>query len=326
MQKIQLSLAALLLTATPALAQQYLISQPVGGDNFGARATGQTFTPSIGIAPDPGMPATIPLTRITLYAGNSGAAAPSTTTFLNLYDGDPNAGGNFVASSTNSLDTNGLTFRTPLVWTFAQPALNYNTEYWAVMSSTGTAGGLDIAVSLETEPRNGPPGPDIYTGGTGLIAGYAPHPASQDTRFEVEFFVGVRGSFGVSGRGCPSSAGDGVLGAQSFPRVGQPWQVDVTNAAPAGIPFLVIGVSDSFWNGGPLPISLNLLLPFAAPSCQIEVSVDLAAPMIPGTTAALSLPIPGDVNLAGSRFYVQAYQLEAATISVTGKGTAVIGT
>ena len=39
MRSISVCLATLLLTATPALAQQFLISQPVGGDNFGARTT-----------------------------------------------------------------------------------------------------------------------------------------------------------------------------------------------------------------------------------------------------------------------------------------------
>ena len=317
-------LAAAVFTEAVA-GQQFTITQTSGTDNFGSRSTGQTFTPNVGINPNPGTRTTIPLSQITLYAGNSGATAPSTTTYLNIYDGDPNQSGQFVASSTNSIDTNGLTFRTPLVWTFAQPDLIYTREYWAVMSSTAAAGGLNIAVSLETEPRNGPPGPNVYTGGAGLIANIAKHPNSVDCRFEIQFFVGFKGSFGVSGRGCPGSAGQGLLSSPSYPQLGQSFRVDIQSAAATALPFLALGLSDTNWNGLPLPARLNIFLPNVPAACQILASPDVFLNMAAGSTATTQIPLPNDPSLNGATFFVQGYQIEGATVSVTAKGTAIVG-
>jgi len=316
--------AGLLLCAAAA-AQAFTISQPVGGDNFGARSTGQTFTPGVGVSPATSLPA-LPLTGITLYAGNSGAASPSAQTYLNIYDGDPNAGGSFVASSTNALDTNGLTFHTPLAWTFAGVPLLTTTEYWAIMSSTNAAGGLDVEVSLETEPRNGPPGPNIYTGGAGLTGNIVQHQNSVDTRFGIDFFVGVAGSFQISGTGCPSSAGLATMSAQGVPQLGQPFQVDFANLSPNGVAFAVLGFSDTTWNGLPLPVALSSIVPGAAAACQIYISPDDAISLNrTGTTATLTLPMPSGASQAGFPFFLQPAQFDPAGLSVGDKASAILG-
>ena len=59
---------------------------------------------------------TLPLEVITLYHGNFRPAAPSATTFLNIYEGDPNAGGTFIGSSENSVDTRSLRYRDAMAW------------------------------------------------------------------------------------------------------------------------------------------------------------------------------------------------------------------
>lgn len=319
-----LSLSVLLICGAAA-AQTFTITQSAGGDNFGARSTGQTFTPGIGVMPATTLPA-LPLTQITLYAGNSGANAPSATTYLNLYDGDPNAGGAFVGSSTNSLDTNGLTFRSPLVWDFPQIPLLTSIEYWAVMSSTNTAGTLDVAASLETEPRNGPPGPNIYTGGAGLIANIVPHPNSVDAKFDITFLIGVPGSFIPGMGGCAGSGGIMQLSSPGVPRLGQGFQVDVANIGAGAIAFGVLGFSDTTWNGAPLPVPLGGIVPGANPMCLIEISPDDAIPLaVSGSTASLVLPMPSAAGLAGFPFFLQAAQFELSGLSLSAKASAILG-
>ncbi|MEY2981819.1 MAG: hypothetical protein RL562_2046 [Planctomycetota bacterium] len=314
------------LLAGTAVTQQFTITQSAGNDTFGGRSRGQTFTPGIGVTPALGAQTALPLTRITLYRGNAAPAASSATTYLNIYDADPNAGGNFVGSSLQSVDTRSLTFRTPMVWDFDQIPLLVSVEYWAVMSSTNTPGNLDVEVSLETEPRNGPPGPNIYTGGTGLIANMAPHPNSVDAKFQMEFFDGPLAVFRVSGSGCSGAGAEPTLSAAAPPRFGQTLQIDVGSLVPGSASFVFLGLSDTSWNGPALPVPVSLFFPSANPSCQILVSPDLPLPGVrTGSVSTSSLPIPTTPSLGGAQFYFQAWQFEPTTVSVSAKALARIG-
>jgi hypothetical protein len=314
------------LLASSATAQQFSITQSFGNDTFGGRSRGQTFTPGIDVSPPLGAQTALPLTRVTLYRGNAAPAAASATTFLNIYDGDPNAGGNFLGSSLQSVDTRSLTFRTPMVWDFDQLPLLVSVEYWAVMSSTDTPGNLDVEVSLETEPRNSPPGPNIYTGGTGLIANMAPHPNSVDAKFILEFFDGPLAVFRTSGSGCTGSGAEPTLSAAAPPRFGQTLQVDVGSLVPGSAAFLFLGLSDTSWNGPSLPVPVSLFFPYADPSCQILVSPDLPLPGVrTGSVSTSSVPIPTTPSLGGAQFYLQAWQFEPTTVSVSAKALARIG-
>lgn len=318
-------LLTLCLAAASAGAQVYTIDQPLGPDTFGGRSGGQIFTPSVGITPNPGAPGVLPLTKFTMHYGNLGAVTPSATTFLNIYDGDPNNGGVFWASSSNSLDTTaaaGLTYGTALVWDFDTVPLLYTTQYWAIMSSTDVSGNVPLEVSLQTSDRFGP---NVYTGGAGIIANLAPHPNSVDATFTAEFIVNGA-TFVTSGSGCPGSAGAGNLSASALPVLGQTMQVDMSNVAPAALPMMIIGTSDTVWNGLPLPLAVSLVLP-SAPSCFVLVSVDLLSGPLPvtGGVATQSFPIPNNTALVGFTLYFQGVQIEAAGVSVTEKGTATVG-
>ena len=169
-------------TSAAHCAMVFEIDQPLANASFGPAATGQTFTPNVGILPDPGTVSTLDLTAFSLFRGGSGASAASATTFLNIYDGDPGSGGTFVGSSSNSINTVGIGSGTEMAWTFDNLTLDYTIEYWAVMSSTSSAGTLDIGVSLQI---NGPL--SVYAGGAGLIAGQVKASGDRDTRFNATF-------------------------------------------------------------------------------------------------------------------------------------------
>ncbi len=304
-----LSLASAAFLAEPCAAQApmaFTISQPLGGDNFGARATGQTFTPGVGVMPDASAFPALPLAQITLYQGNSGANSPSATTYLNIYDGDPNAGGNFVGSSTDFVDTNGPVFHTPMHWHFSQIPLLTATEYWAVLSSTDTAGNLDVECSLENQNRNTP---NPYAGGAGLIANIVRHPALNDTKFEIRFFFGALGTFTSVGTGCPTSTGSVVdlrLQDGTPPAIGQTMTFEVANA-PANEPlsFVVLGAMDP---GG---IDLGVI---GMPGCPMHVDgfAALQAPTAGNGVGTASLPLPNDMALVGASFFAQPLVRDAA--------------
>lgn len=314
-----------LVLSTAAIgAQQYLISQPVSGDSFGSRSGGQTFTPGVGVVPASTI-GVLPLTKITLHYGQFGSMNPSATTFLNIYDGNPNTGGQFWGSSTASVDTTaaaGLGLGDAMVWNFAQLPLVDTFEYWAIMSSTNTAGGLPLEVTLQTADRNGP---DVYLGGSGIIASLALHPNGVDAKFEIEFLNGVLASYSTSGTGCPSSVGIASLTAATLPQIGQVFQIDINNVSQVGVPLMMLGLSDTSWSGVPLPFPVSGALP-AAPSCLILVSVDALQTLATvGSTASFALSIPSNPVLSGIVVYTQGAQLEVAGVSVTEKGTATVG-
>ena len=277
----------------------YSISQPLGNDNFGSRSTGQTFTPGIGTVPSVGMGTALLMTQITLYQGNSGATAPSATTYLNIYDADPNAGGSFVGSSTNSVDTNGPSFRTPMTWEFTPLPLSTTTEYWAIMSSTSSAGALDVAVSLETELRNGPPGPNVYAGGAGLIANIVPHPNSLDARFEVVFSLAPPSSVTPFGVGCGGSAGVPAIGAVSPPTFDAPFTISCANVPP--------GMNGAFAVLGFRQFSPGIdLTPIGMRSCRLYVALDLVQQLSAvGGRADFTLMMPMSSSWVGAPLFFQ---------------------
>ena len=163
--------------------KRLVIAQLKANMSQGMFGTGQTFTPSVGIVPNPGNAATVDLTAFSLFRGKSGSDAPSPTAFLNIYDGDPNAGGRLVGSSTNSDAIGpGDAVGTEYAWTFDRLSLDYTTKYWAVISSEAS-GALDVGVSLQVDSTN------PYAGGHSLMAHQKENTAGRgtDAKFEATF-------------------------------------------------------------------------------------------------------------------------------------------
>lgn len=138
------------------------------------------------------------------------------------------------------------------------------------------------------------------------------------TAFQIRDLSGA--SFSVSGSGCPNSQGQAGLTAATPPVIGQPFQVSLTGTAPASIPLLILGFSDTSWSGTPLPFPLRTLFPQSGAACNLLVGVNL---LFPG--ASVTLPVPNSTTLVGGTFFVQGGEFEGAALSVTAKGTAVIG-
>ena len=113
-------------------------------------------------------------------------------------------------------------------------------------------------------------------------------------------------SYSTFGVGCPGSNGTPTLNPLGVPALGQPFSVNVTNLpAGGGVAYMVLGFSNTGWNGQPLP--LNLAAFGLSPACSGLVSVDDGNLLLhPSGTATWSIPIPNNPALAGFGFYNQA--------------------
>lgn len=185
--KKQLTTGTLLLAAVTAAQGAYVIEQLNTNATFGNAATGQSFTPSVGMVDDPGVnTATIDLTAFSFWSNGGSATGTSTgnlnTVYLLIYNAFPSEG-SFVGSSTNFIDHNpNLAQGTQMTWTFNNLTLAYNTTYYAVFASnqTGALGTNDVGIGLQTQNTN------PYAGGNGLIDNFNSG-GTQDTKFSATF-------------------------------------------------------------------------------------------------------------------------------------------
>lgn len=178
----------LFLFAASAAHGAYVISQNEGPTAQGNAGTGQSFTPSIGMIEDPGSSTTtIDLTSFSLWSNAGGSAVTGRdTTYLLIYDANPVGTANLVGSSTNFIDldpASNAPAGTQLTWNFSNLTLDYNTTYFAVISSSnlGVNGINDIGFGFKNKTDTNP-----YLGGTALANDFAPQGTS-DLQFTATF-------------------------------------------------------------------------------------------------------------------------------------------
>jgi hypothetical protein len=180
-------LTLLFLLAASAAHGAYVISQPNDPTAQGNAGTGQSFTPSVGMVDDPGpSTATIDLTGFSLWSNGGGSAVTGRdTTYLLIYDANPAGTANLVGSSTNFVDldpASNAPAGTELAWTFNNLTLDYNTTYFAVISSsnTGVNGIDDIGFGFRNSTLN------PYAGGNALADNFAVQ-GTGDLKFTATF-------------------------------------------------------------------------------------------------------------------------------------------
>jgi hypothetical protein len=192
-------LALLFLLTSSATQAAFVISQLTDPALQGSAGTGQSFTPSVGMADNPGSStATIDLASFSLWsAGGSDKGDVSNsitlldTVFLLIYEGAPAFTGstgafvptNLVGASTNSIDHNpNVVNGTELVWTFNNLTLDYTTTYFAAIASntTGSLGLNDVGIGFRSSSLN------PYAGGNALANGFAVQSVG-DLKFTATF-------------------------------------------------------------------------------------------------------------------------------------------
>jgi hypothetical protein len=181
--------ASLALSATAGLHAANIIAfnfTPIG-TGLGAAGGGQTFKPSD--ATEAGSSPTLNLTEFSLWRGTGGTSTSqvSPTTYLVIYNGNPDTATQIGASSNSLniglLDAGGTQYR----WTFASLSLDATKEYWAVLSNSPTdnnvlqPAGTWLQMSLQTITPN-------FTGGVSVIASRNKHQTNTtDLRFVATF-------------------------------------------------------------------------------------------------------------------------------------------
>ena len=120
----------------------------------------------------------------------------------------------------------------------------------------------------------------------------------------------VAGTVGAFGTGCGSPAGTPQLALSGLPDLGAVVNATVTVTDPQANLFgvLMVGSSDSSWNGTPLPIDLGLV---GIPGCSLRVAPDLQFSMSTNFgSATLPLPIPNQAPFLGASFSMQHFALD----------------
>ncbi|MGE0144187.1 MAG: hypothetical protein AB7I19_10840 [Planctomycetota bacterium] len=92
----------------------------------------------------------------------------------------------------------------------------------------------------------------------------------------------------------------------SAPRIGRVLHIEVPGLDPnAAFALLFLGLSDTQWNGTPLPLSLGVV---GMPNCQLFVSIDGSLPGAISTAgvASWALTLPADPALLGAAAFFQS--------------------
>lgn len=160
-------------------------------------------------------------------------------------------------------------------------------------------------------------------------------------RERVVMFGGIQGTadmweyrttaparFAPFGNGCQGTNGQTpVLGSTDLPWAGEPFDVTVAALPQAGGVFMLVGFSNTVWNGQSLPLDLGFV---GMPGCPLLTSINAAYPISnTGGQAVSTLPIPTTPALLGGRFFHQAIVADRGAnplgLTVSNGGDAQIG-
>lgn len=126
-------------------------------------------------------------------------------------------------------------------------------------------------------------------------------------------------SFSTNGSGCMGSTTAPSLSSSDLPWLGETFTYTVSPPGPAAQVFAFVGVSNTMWTGGMLPLDLAIL---GAPGCLLQSSNEVAVAAI----GSVNLPLPLVPSLAGGTLYTQGIAVEAGNrLSVSERGDILMG-
>ena len=131
----------------------------------------------------------------------------------------------------------------------------------------------------------------------------------QYSQHGTSFQFPLAGAFTSYGTACRGSGGTPYLFSPNVPYLGQDLPIIIANVGAASVPLLFVGASNASWNGIPLPLDLTAA---GAPGCSLLASGQILLPV--GNyngTGYIALPIPGNLP-AGTRLFVQCMNLDLA--------------
>lgn len=121
-------------------------------------------------------------------------------------------------------------------------------------------------------------------------------------RLDNATFVSDTSTFGTA---CATSSSRMPAITTQPAAIGSSLSLALANGPASSSGVLIVGSSNSTWNGIPLPLSLTSL---GAPGCTLQVAIDASVGIVTNTSGnfSASLPIPGVLGLYGRTLYFQA--------------------
>lgn len=167
--------------------------------------------------------------------------------------------------------------------------------------------------------------PDSTTGAPGLVASQWRRPPQGATAWAATTLV-LNPVFRVH---CASGTmAVPALLASNTPRLGQAFNLQLTQGVPNTAGFLVMALNDTLWLAFPTPVNLSL---FGAPDCFNYTSTDTTQlAVLDGTgAAAVVINVPNNAGLNGFPFFNQWAALapgaNALNLLVSNYGAGVVG-
>ena len=118
---------------------------------------------------------------------------------------------------------------------------------------------------------------------------------------------------GYYGAGCPGTLGaTSTIDVLSMPTIGGTYSLDVNNIPVPGIGIMMTGLTNTVWNGLPLPFDLGVI---GAPGCNLLQDVAVTSTIVGAPIANFSLAIPNNPALQCFKLFNQA-----AILDVTANG------
>lgn len=110
------------------------------------------------------------------------------------------------------------------------------------------------------------------------------------------------------GAACEGADGPPVLLGDGGPQINNFFRVRIENIGASPAVAVTLGLSDTVWNGLPLPIDLGLI---GMDGCKLYTDMQVTTPAtISGTGFAVwGFPVPNDQALVGGVFFAQAFVL-----------------
>jgi PKD repeat protein len=209
----------------------------------------------------------------------------------------------------------GAAFGSPVICgvgmnqSFYLPAGNYGVAVFLTIPGGGT-----VNIAYTNGPATAPyVGADmtIHPAGVGSSSTSELGPVSFTPRlFNGGFYyevcsVAQNAASGVYGIGCPGSAGVVAgINASSMPTLGGTYSLDVTDIPAPGIAIMMVGVSNTAWNGLPLPFDLSII---GATGCNLLQSANVTSTIVAtGNTANWAFSVPNQPALVCATIYNQA--------------------
>ena len=220
----------------------------------------------------------------------------------------PLGGGSWSMGFTNTWQ--GAPLATPV-------ALATNQDIWIVWGCQNGA-----QASVEGTGAGAQPYRSSFNGGASWNGPY------QGNQWKFRLWSGPAGHYESYGSGCQGSAGTPRLSWFGLPMAGAAFDVLLDSAPANTLAALIVGDSNTTYNGLPLPLPLASL---GATNCSLlsSVTVSLASVVDPSGRAVMTLAIPANPALAGFLFFDQWFCLDLAAnplgFTFSNGGAATVG-